>query len=1032
MQVNDLRFFDKDGYPCNYEVDPDGCFVGEVYLQPLSLSLYDNVNLFVLQEKQDGNFYFPELSAGESLLFKWVGDSVQEFFLYDVVDDDSNGYPYINKVNSVTISESVSGVRLPLQLNVAFCPSSESIFERYLNGYVVSAGGSMVKFLNVKFYGEGVGEDERMRVILENFGIRFNRTDSLCIKDYDIKEAYPDWTLVNDIRKQLIINKEEIFPYVGTYIGLKNFVDVLGYKGVLDIREYWKNVNSKSSYFNKYMLVSIADMLDDGKIDNMNMIENNKNIKFDSSFSKSGFLALAYQFDVESGEYDADGLPIMVSTTDMASSEMFYKLHKLKDMLHDTFLPVNVTIKDVIGEWKYFISFKTYVWSDSIEVPVVNLNRELSVKVLPDGAFFQVSDVSSFSKVKYKGDGMLEFPKVSFCDLYDNPPVAPKSINEADIPGMIQAVNDYYTSILPDYGNRIRDNSNEYTDDGMKPIGCPVILSLDVPELRVSELDGINIHHFTDNGDELNILSNSTAETIKYKDMYEIEWTVSHVTSVNNNRKYEFVQRGSVHALRQLPIILPYSGDYNISARVWDFSGNYSYSYNASLVVVNRVAPSVVTAFVANDKTSFMTGDLHNVMVSDFGTSAAYCPRVNVIDIDNGVEVDPNIIDSCIISAELKGAEVYNSETRAWESVVTSTYPFVENLRFGDRKCLRVQDLASFPVGDLYHIRAVDCVMSNDVVPCFYLKGIKAGDKIRVGYHPTHGYPEWVVPVLPPTIPTSLETYCFLLNNGYSGYTNALDYQGNPVIENGVYVYEPVYDYNPGIAMFEFSIYEPNEGASEFRYIIASCRDLTNKGFLPVEVLRLQGDGSYVPEKMMSFDAMDYAVDGVVSAFKESGFGGYELIHAGVPYVDMINGRAMSMDYYVDNKYVDVIDGVQYGGLSMYFVDNFININTCKITNGCVTVPQYKHVFFFINNISSKKRVVWKIIDGSSGSVIATVRNTMCLVWFFDTDGMYDISVDVVDNAGNVHGFYGKNHVCVKDRLGYIEYAEGRLSYRLG
>jgi len=243
MQVNDLRFFDKDGYPCNYEVDPDGCFVGEVYLQPLSLSLYDNVNLFVLQEKQDGNFYFPELSAGESLLFKWVGDSVQEFFLYDVVDDDSNGYPYINKVNSVTISESVSGVRLPLQLNVAFCPSSESIFERYLNGYVVSAGGSMVKFLNVKFYGEGVGEDERMRVILENFGIRFNRTDSLCIKDYDIKEAYPDWTLVNDIRKQLIINKEEIFPYVGTYIGLKNFVDVLGYKGVLDIREYWKNVN---------------------------------------------------------------------------------------------------------------------------------------------------------------------------------------------------------------------------------------------------------------------------------------------------------------------------------------------------------------------------------------------------------------------------------------------------------------------------------------------------------------------------------------------------------------------------------------------------------------------------------------------------------------------------------------------------------------------------------------------------------------------------------------------------------------------
>ena len=57
---------------------------------------------------------------------------------------------------------------------------------------------------------------------------------------------------------------------------------------------------------------SVKDILDDGKIDNINLLNKNKNLKFGKQFAKTEFLALTYEFTKATDEFDDDGIPEVV------------------------------------------------------------------------------------------------------------------------------------------------------------------------------------------------------------------------------------------------------------------------------------------------------------------------------------------------------------------------------------------------------------------------------------------------------------------------------------------------------------------------------------------------------------------------------------------------------------------------------------------------------------------------------------------------------------------------------------------------
>ena len=198
MNIQNLQFFDKFGKNLNLDFNlEDNFWEGTIYFPELSVYLFDNENIFIL-EKIGQDFKFPAISSTQSILFEWKNNAIPEFFLYDVERDNQLNNFFINKKDTQLITYNdilpVSGnaavdVNLPLQINIAFNPSSEKRYEDTLIMYLIdeSSPETKTKVAEISLYGEGVEEDERFGVWAKNFGIKFNKEDANILKDYDIK-----------------------------------------------------------------------------------------------------------------------------------------------------------------------------------------------------------------------------------------------------------------------------------------------------------------------------------------------------------------------------------------------------------------------------------------------------------------------------------------------------------------------------------------------------------------------------------------------------------------------------------------------------------------------------------------------------------------------------------------------------------------------------------------------------------------------------------------------------------------------------
>jgi hypothetical protein len=91
----------------------------------------------------------------------------------------------------------------------------------------------------VEFRSTVVGEDERYRTLLENFGIPDPKIYPNIFREQDPDEQGVDWRLVNRKSKELMLSYDSIFPYSGTYRALFRAVKFLGYTDVV-FKEWYK------------------------------------------------------------------------------------------------------------------------------------------------------------------------------------------------------------------------------------------------------------------------------------------------------------------------------------------------------------------------------------------------------------------------------------------------------------------------------------------------------------------------------------------------------------------------------------------------------------------------------------------------------------------------------------------------------------------------------------------------------------------------------------------------------------------------
>lgn len=200
-----------------------------------------------------------------------------------------------------------------------------------------------------------IGIDDKYIVLSQNF--KFDITDDYynAFKASEHKASGTDERLMNEKRKEFLLNYFDLDAEIGTYKTLLASLAFFGYGDLLQVRELWKN-----SFGNSFSTELT------GKV--MNFVDNRL-----SGFKKTKQLQLVYRINEEDDTLDEDGLPNYVSVL-FDTEEILIKMHALKRILEKDFLPLNTTIVDIIGEHSSIVGVDSRIWLNDQRIDNVNMN----------------------------------------------------------------------------------------------------------------------------------------------------------------------------------------------------------------------------------------------------------------------------------------------------------------------------------------------------------------------------------------------------------------------------------------------------------------------------------------------------------------------------------------------------------------------------------------------------------------------------------------------------------------------------------
>lgn len=236
----------------NYEdLFPCVRYIGSITQDKVSTE-FVAASTFIILDEDDNRPNFNIATDEYYLKFEFQKDSEMKFISSDsvanIIWEDSH------EVKSNIISDAhnpfVKDTNTPIYFSVGFQTAVEGCYQNIMAMYIVSNKTKKKYILGLfTFLTEVVGEDERYRALLGNLGIPDPVKYPNIFKSQDPDEQGVDWTLINDKSKELMINYDNIFPYVGTYKALMGAIKFLGY-GDLIFKEWYKikDQNNKDRY----------------------------------------------------------------------------------------------------------------------------------------------------------------------------------------------------------------------------------------------------------------------------------------------------------------------------------------------------------------------------------------------------------------------------------------------------------------------------------------------------------------------------------------------------------------------------------------------------------------------------------------------------------------------------------------------------------------------------------------------------------------------------------------------------------------
>ena len=324
---------------------PSVVYTSAIFMNPVSVQLIETEHLSII-ENDSGTYIRPYDPSNGILVFKF-SDGDPEIKLFEV-DQDTQDLIWTEEL-IMDVSNYV--LNTPLVLNIGFRSEDEGVFERKLRGFH-RIDGEDHQILEILVNSQSIGQDERFDTLIQDFGLPNPKNDPKLFKEADINEDLPDWKLLNYKSKHIILEHDEIMPYIGTYKALINAIKWLGYEDI-KVKEWFKDVkeNSKLSLYVPY------EAADRAKTILYFTPEERKNLK------KLNELSLVYCITRETGEIDQWGNPLVEECYEYNINEILVKLKSLKDWLEKNIIGVNARITDVTGEGVYFERFRNFIYS---------------------------------------------------------------------------------------------------------------------------------------------------------------------------------------------------------------------------------------------------------------------------------------------------------------------------------------------------------------------------------------------------------------------------------------------------------------------------------------------------------------------------------------------------------------------------------------------------------------------------------------------------------------------------------------------
>lgn len=477
-----LGFFDKNGTDLNFIFDDvTGIWTGSVNLPEVSVNLYESATVVILEEfitnagiTKWGVPHYSEPNATFAATGSYDGSTWRAYWEDETDENDkfilftfnlNQSKPKLNVTDTAIVDvdidpnqtytsygQTITDVITSqgIQFNIALSSDIEGIYERYL---IIAEDGTNNIIARIKFYGEVVGEDERLTVLIQNLGYSLFEEDSPVFKSSDINESLPDYVLLNEKRKEMLLEGKNIQPFIGSYKGVINAIKFFGYDNV-KLREYWLNIDSTSPNYGKYKTTTVIDVFDTAvNVNDPSTFVPNK------IYKKTALFSLVYRINQVTNELDEYDIPIVTESSDFTIEEALIKLYGLKEVLRKRYLPSSSRIIDIIGEADYFGKTVTSVWNDQQRID--NLNVGVSPKIEVTPKFGYIQDLR---------------PLNSLFDPAFTPYFLDRFVNLGDLDTeVLSDIGPVLLAYFQTYGPNLNTIAQLPDKPGI-PVGCPIVL----------------------------------------------------------------------------------------------------------------------------------------------------------------------------------------------------------------------------------------------------------------------------------------------------------------------------------------------------------------------------------------------------------------------------------------------------------------------------------------------------------------------------------------------------------------------------